>query len=52
MNNKHKIYCGNCGKLGHMYKDCKLPVTSCGNIVYRNDTEEPKVLMIQRCVPR
>ena len=42
------MYCNNCGKKGHMYKDCKLPVTSCGNIVYRDDTEEPKVLMIQR----
>lgn len=42
------MYCNNCGKKGHMYKDCRLPVTSCGNIVYRDDTEEPKVLMIQR----
>lgn len=42
------MYCNNCGKKGHMYKDCKLPVTSCGNIVYRDDLNEPKVLMIQR----
>ena len=42
------MYCNNCGKKGHMYKDCRLPVTSCGNIIYRDDTEEPKVLMIQR----
>tara|TARA_B110000285_G_scaffold92344_1_gene105767 strand:- start:3999 stop:4811 length:813 start_codon:yes stop_codon:yes gene_type:complete len=42
------MYCNNCGKKGHLYKECKLPVTSCGNIVFRLDTDEPKVLMIQR----
>ena len=42
------MYCNNCGKKGHMYKDCRLPVTSCGNIVYRDDSKEPRVLMIQR----
>ena len=42
------MYCNNCGKKGHMYKDCKYPVTSCGNIIYRDDSKEPKVLMIQR----
>jgi 8-oxo-dGTP pyrophosphatase MutT (NUDIX family) len=31
-----------------MYKDCKYPVTSCGNIIYRDDSKEPRVLMIQR----
>jgi 8-oxo-dGTP pyrophosphatase MutT (NUDIX family) len=42
------MYCNNCGKKGHMYRDCRLPVTSCGNIIYRDDGDEPKVLMIQR----
>ena len=42
------MYCNNCGKKGHMYKDCRLPVTSCGNIIYRDDSKEPRVLMIQR----
>ena len=42
------MYCNNCGKKGHMYKDCKYPVTSCGNIIYRDDSKEPRVLMIQR----
>ena len=43
--------CNNCGKRGHMYKDCKLPIISCGNIIYRNyknDKNKDKVLMIQR----
>ena len=42
------MYCNNCGKKGHVYKECKLPVTSCGNIIFRLDKDEPKVLMIQR----
>ena len=31
------IYCGNCGKLGHTYRKCKLPITSCGIILYKNN---------------
>ena len=31
------IYCGNCGKLGHTYRKCKFPVTSCGIILYKNN---------------
>ena len=42
------MYCNNCGKKGHMYKNCKLPITSCGNIIYRDDKENIEVLMIQR----
>ena len=42
------MYCNNCGKRGHLYKECKLPVTSCGNIVFRLDNDEPEILMIQR----
>tara|TARA_B100000575_G_C23092762_1_gene630057 strand:- start:689 stop:1531 length:843 start_codon:yes stop_codon:yes gene_type:complete len=46
--NKRDIYCNNCGMKGHIYKDCKLPVISCGNIIYRLDGDKPKILMIQR----
>tara|TARA_B110000902_G_scaffold210613_1_gene240843 strand:+ start:683 stop:1528 length:846 start_codon:yes stop_codon:yes gene_type:complete len=42
------VYCNNCGKKGHMYKDCRYPVLSCGNLLFRQDTDEPQVLMIQR----
>ncbi len=31
MNNKD-IYCGNCGKKGHIYKKCFMPITSLGII--------------------
>ena len=42
------IYCNNCGLKGHLYKDCKKPVISCGNIIFRTDKNEPQILMIQR----
>jgi len=32
---KREIYCGNCGKLGHVYKQCREPITSCGIIGYQ-----------------
>ena len=47
MNNKC-IYCNNCGKKGHMYKDCKFPIISCGNLIYRTDNDINKILMVQR----
>uniref|UniRef100_A0A6C0D410 Nudix hydrolase domain-containing protein n=1 Tax=viral metagenome TaxID=1070528 RepID=A0A6C0D410_9ZZZZ len=28
-------YCNNCGKPGHLYHQCKMPITSIGLIVYR-----------------
>lgn len=28
-------YCNNCGKGGHLYHQCKMPITSIGVIVYR-----------------
>ena len=46
--NKQEIYCNNCGMKGHIYKDCKHPVISCGHIIYRLDGDIPKLLMIQR----
>ena len=42
------VYCNNCGIKGHLYKECKKPVISCGNIIFRIDDEESKILMINR----
>lgn len=32
-------YCNNCGKTGHMFHQCKMPITSIGIIVYRRNVE-------------
>jgi len=39
INNKNNVYCGNCGKYGHMYRNCKEAVISLGiiNIVIDSD---------------
>lgn len=43
-------YCNNCGKLGHLYHHCKVPITSIGVIAFRNNpvTEKTEYLMIRR----
>lgn len=39
-NKKNTIYCSNCGKLGHLFKICKDPVTSHGIVLVKiNDGE-------------
>ena len=42
------IYCNNCGKNGHLYHQCKLPITSIGIVVYRVKEQYPEFLMIRR----
>jgi 8-oxo-dGTP pyrophosphatase MutT (NUDIX family) len=42
------IYCNNCGIKGHYYKNCRFPVTSFGNLIFRTDGVTPKILMIER----
>lgn len=42
------IYCNNCGLKGHVYKDCRNPIMSFGHILFRNDGNEPQILLIQR----
>lgn len=41
-------YCNNCGKKGHLYHQCKLPITSIGIIVFRVHQNEIQYLMIRR----
>jgi 8-oxo-dGTP pyrophosphatase MutT (NUDIX family) len=42
-------YCNNCGKPGHIYNQCKIPITSFGIIAFRyNKQNEPEFLMICR----
>ena len=41
------MYCNNCGKQGHISRDCKIPITSYGVLLLLNE-EIPKIAMVQR----
>jgi len=41
-------YCNNCGKQGHLYHQCKMPITSIGLITFRIYNDEIQYLMICR----
>lgn len=36
---KKKIYCANCGKYGHLYKNCNEPIISLGIICFKIDKD-------------
>lgn len=42
------LYCNNCGKIGHLYNNCKMPITSIGIIVFRYNKNNIEYLMIRR----
>jgi 8-oxo-dGTP pyrophosphatase MutT (NUDIX family) len=46
--NKNTTICNNCGKQGHMFYQCKLPITSYGIILFRSSKEGIQFLMIRR----
>ena len=47
MNNS--TFCNNCGNTGHIFYQCKQPITSVGIIVYRmNNEKQPEYLLIRR----
>ena len=46
--NKHNSICNNCGKQGHLFHQCKLPITSYGIILFRHSPEGLQFLMICR----
>jgi 8-oxo-dGTP pyrophosphatase MutT (NUDIX family) len=46
--NKNNV-CNNCGKSGHLFHQCKIPITSIGIIAFRyNEKREIEYLMIRR----
>ena len=47
MMNKNNI-CNNCGKQGHLFHQCKLPITSYGIILFRTSDKGTQYLMIRR----
>ena len=49
MSKMNDIFCNNCGKYGHLFHQCKFPITSIGVIVFRYNNEgEIEYLMICR----
>ena len=44
----NELYCNNCGKKGHLYNQCKLPITSLGVIAFRFNNGKLEFLMIRR----
>ena len=49
-NEKTNKYCNNCGKQGHLYSHCKVPITSYGVIAFRYNPilKENEYLMVCR----
>ena len=41
-------YCNNCGKPGHSFHQCKMPITSIGIIAFRKHENQIQYLMIRR----
>jgi len=46
--NNNKTCCNNCGRTGHMFYQCKLPISSYGIIVYILVNNTRKYLMLRR----
>ena len=42
------LYCNNCGKKGHLYNQCKIPITSIGVVAFRIKNKQIEFLMIRR----
>jgi len=48
MNSKSFNFCNNCGKVGHLFHNCKHPITSIGLIVFRVYNNTLQYLLIRR----
>jgi hypothetical protein len=45
---KNYNYCNNCGKSGHLFHQCKMPINSIGIIAYRINNNKIEYLLIRR----
>jgi len=45
---KNTVYCGNCGKYGHVYRKCLAPIISTGIIVFKKEDNIIKYLLVRR----
>jgi 8-oxo-dGTP pyrophosphatase MutT (NUDIX family) len=46
--NNNNNLCNNCGKHGHLFHHCKLPITSYGIVLFRSSADGLQLLMIRR----
>jgi ADP-ribose pyrophosphatase YjhB (NUDIX family) len=46
--NKNTLYCGNCGKYGHIYRKCLAPIISTGVIIFKKEDNIIKYLLVRR----
>jgi ADP-ribose pyrophosphatase YjhB (NUDIX family) len=44
----NELFCNNCGKYGHLFHICKIPITSIGVICFRVHDNDIEFLMIRR----
>ena len=42
---KNSIFCNNCGNYGHVFYQCKRPITSIGIIAFRKNSEDKYIGM-------
>lgn len=45
---RKRVFCGNCGKVGHLFKECIEPVISIGVIAYKRSLDGIKYLSVMR----
>ena len=45
---KKTTFCNNCGKIGHLFHQCKIPITSIGIIAFRKIKNDTEILLIKR----
>ena len=45
---KKTTFCNNCGKIGHLFHQCKIPITSIGIIAIRKVNNAIEILLIKR----
>lgn len=48
-NANQTFFCNNCGKSGHLYHQCRQPITSIGIIAFRKNNDRIEYLLIRRC---
>ena len=45
---KNNNFCNNCGRVGHLFHQCKNPITSIGIICFRKNNDKLEYLLIKR----